>query len=58
MLEGGDVLVIGHGCVMVGMGERTRPAAVEELALGRDEQQLSLAGVHPADERVAPGVHA
>ncbi len=31
-LEGGDVLVIGHGCVLVGMGERTRPAAVEELA--------------------------
>ena len=34
MLEGGDVLVIGHGCVLVGMGERTRPAAVEELAHG------------------------
>ena len=31
-LEGGDVLVIGHGCVMVGMGERSRPAAVERLA--------------------------
>ena len=31
-LEGGDVLVIGNGCVLVGMGERTRPAAVELLA--------------------------
>jgi arginine deiminase len=31
-LEGGDVLVVGHGCVLVGMGERTRPAAVDLLA--------------------------
>jgi arginine deiminase len=31
-LEGGDVLVIGNGCVLVGMGERTKPAAVEQLA--------------------------
>ncbi len=31
-LEGGDVLVIGKGCVLVGMGERTRPAGVERLA--------------------------
>lgn len=31
-LEGGDVLVIGNGCVLVGMGERTRPAAVERYA--------------------------
>jgi arginine deiminase len=30
--EGGDVLVIGNGCVLVGMGERTRPAGVERLA--------------------------
>ena len=30
--EGGDILVIGNGCVVVGMGERTRPAAVELLA--------------------------
>jgi arginine deiminase len=34
MLEGGDVLVIGNGCVLIGMGERTRPSAVEELAQG------------------------
>jgi arginine deiminase len=31
-LEGGDILVIGNGAVLVGMGERTRPAAVEALA--------------------------
>ena len=31
-LEGGDVLVIGNGCVLVGMGERTRPSGVERLA--------------------------
>ena len=31
-LEGGDVLVIGNGCVLVGMGERTRPAGVEQLS--------------------------
>ena len=31
-LEGGDTLVIGNGAVLVGMGERTDPAAVEILA--------------------------
>ena len=31
-LEGGDALVIGNGAVLVGMGERTHPAAVETLA--------------------------
>ena len=31
-LEGGDALVIGNGAVLVGMGERTHPAAVEQLA--------------------------
>ena len=31
-LEGGDVLVLGRGAVLVGMGERTRPGAVEALA--------------------------
>ena len=31
-LEGGDVLVVGNGCVLIGMGERTRPAAVEAMA--------------------------
>jgi arginine deiminase len=31
-LEGGDMLVIGNRSVLIGMGERTRPAAVERLA--------------------------
>jgi len=31
-LEGGDVHVLGHGSVLVGMGERTTPMAVEILA--------------------------
>ncbi|GAT64875.1 arginine deiminase [Planomonospora sp. ID91781] len=31
-IEGGDVLVIGHGAVLVGMSERTQPQAVEMLA--------------------------
>ena len=38
-LEGGDILVIGNGAVMIGMGERTRPASVELLA-----RRLFLAG--------------
>ena len=32
-VEGGDVLVIGHRAVLVGMGDRTTPQAVERLAL-------------------------
>ncbi len=31
-IEGGDVLVLGNGAVLVGMGERTTPQAVEMLA--------------------------
>jgi arginine deiminase len=31
-LEGGDVHVLGHGAVMIGMGERTTPMAVESLS--------------------------
>jgi arginine deiminase len=30
--EGGDILVLGNGAVMVGMGERTRPQGIEVLA--------------------------
>lgn len=32
-LEGGDILVLGNRCVLVGVGERSRPAAVESYAL-------------------------
>lgn len=31
-VEGGDVLVVGHGAVLVGMSERTTAAGVERLA--------------------------
>jgi arginine deiminase len=31
-IEGGDVLVIGNGAVLIGMGERTTPYAIELLA--------------------------
>lgn len=33
-LEGGDIHVLGHGAVMVGMGERSTPMGVENLARG------------------------
>lgn len=33
-IEGGDVLVIGNGAVLIGMSERTTPQAVEMLAQG------------------------
>jgi arginine deiminase len=38
-IEGGDVHVIGHGAVLVGMGERTTPMGLEILA-----RSLFLAG--------------
>jgi arginine deiminase len=31
-IEGGDVHVIGHGAVLIGMGERTSPMAIETVA--------------------------
>ena len=31
-VEGGDILVIGNGAVMIGMGERTTPQGIEYLA--------------------------
>lgn len=31
-IEGGDIHVLGHGAVLIGVGARTRPAAVEILA--------------------------
>jgi arginine deiminase len=32
-VEGGDIMVLGAGCVLIGMGERTSPGALERLAL-------------------------
>ena len=31
-IEGGDVMPVGNGCVMIGMGERTTHQAVGQLA--------------------------
>lgn len=31
-IEGGDVMPLGHGVVLIGMGERTSPQAVSQLA--------------------------
>jgi arginine deiminase len=47
-LEGGDILVLGNSSLLIGVGERTRPAAVEEYA-----QRLFSAG---AAERVIVAV--
>jgi arginine deiminase len=46
-IEGGDVHVIGHGAVMIGMGERTTPMAVELLtcALLRTAQAHTVIAV-------------
>jgi arginine deiminase len=33
VIEGGDVMVLAPDCVLLGLGERTRPAAVEVAAL-------------------------
>jgi arginine deiminase len=33
-VEGGDVMPIGDGCVLIGMGERTTPQAVSQIARG------------------------
>jgi arginine deiminase len=46
-LEGGDVHVIGHGAVLIGMGERTSPMAVEMVAKalfasGQAEQIIAI----------------
>lgn len=50
-LEGGDVLVLGSGCVVVGMGARSHPAAVESYA-----QRLFGAGI--ADRVIAVSLPA
>lgn len=46
-IEGGDIHVIGHGTVLVGMGERSTPMAVEMLArslfsAGRAERVIAI----------------
>ncbi|MEO0750589.1 MAG: arginine deiminase [Pseudomonadota bacterium] len=40
-LEGGDVMPIGNGCVLIGMGERTTPQAVGQLAVSLFDQAVA-----------------
>lgn len=40
-LEGGDVMPIGNNCVLVGMGERTTPQAVGQLAMSLFHQNAA-----------------
>ena len=43
-VEGGDVHVLGHGAVMIGMGERTTPMAVEIAGPGPVPQRAGQRG--------------
>ena len=54
-VEGGDVLVIGHGAVLVGMGERTKPGTVETLAerLIRAEAATEILAIELPERRSA-----
>lgn len=40
-LEGGDVMPIGSGCVLIGMGERTTPQAAGQLAVSLFDQGIA-----------------
>ncbi|WP_434725427.1 arginine deiminase [Mesorhizobium sp. RIZ17] len=51
-LEGGDVMPIGDGAVLIGMGERTTPQAVEALARALfkiDKMTRVIAALMPRD---------
>ncbi len=52
-IEGGDVLMIGEGCVLIGMGERTTAQAVELLAkrLLADETATRVIAAELPEER-------
>ena len=50
-IEGGDVHVIGHGAVLIGMGERTTPMAVE---IGGPRPVRRRAGHHGGGHRAPP----
>ena len=53
-LEGGDVLVVGNGVVVIGMGERTAPQTVELLArrlFAADVAQRIIAVALPKERR-------
>lgn len=40
-VEGGDVMPIGHGAVLIGMGERTTPQAVGQIARSLFDKQAA-----------------
>ncbi len=51
-LEGGDVMPLGQGIVLIGMGERTTPQAVSRLAarlFEKGETQRVIAALMPRD---------
>lgn len=52
-IEGGDVLVIGNGAVLIGMSERTTPMGVERLArrLFNAGSATQVIGVHMPQQR-------
>ena len=53
-VEGGDVHVLGNGAVLVGMGERTTPTAVEILAqalFASDQATMVIAAELPSSTR-------
>ncbi len=57
-IEGGDVLVIGNGAVLIGMGERTTPQAVEaHWPAGSSPPRRGRQGHRRRPARAA-GVHA
>lgn len=52
-LEGGDVIPIGNGAVLVGCGERTTPLMVEHIAkafVAKDAAQRMIAGQMTQDQ--------
>ena len=52
-VEGGDVHVLGHGAVLIGMGERTTPMAVEILARALFDSGQASTVIAIGDSQVA-----
>lgn len=55
-LEGGDVMPIGNGVVLIGMGERTTPQAVEQVArniLGQEDGAIRVIACQMPKSRAA-----
>lgn len=56
-LEGGDVMPVGKGVVLIGMGERTTYQAVTQLALRLFEQQAARHVIAAAMPRARASMH-